>query len=256
MRRFTILLATIMAAAFVLGSGQDLAASWKSKKGKSKGRYEEHHEARDCDDRFRSHKKDRDRKGKHHGKKSKRHGKKGKCRDDARYSSGPPPWAPAHGYRAKRRNTRTSTSTVRGPYVPPFDLSVGKCNRTALGAVLGAGAGAAIGSQIGKGDGRTVAILGGTILGMLVGGNIGQMMDDLDQNCVGQALEHAPDGQAIMWNDTQSGAQYQVAPVKTIQTNDGRYCREYTATATVGGQQQKTYGMACRQADGSWQIQS
>ena len=39
-----------------------------------------------------------------------------------------------------------------------------------------------------------------------------------------------------------------------FQATDGRYCREYQSTATIGGQSQQTYGMACRQPDGSWQI--
>ena len=37
---------------------------------------------------------------------------------------------------------------------------------------------------------------------------------------------------------------------------DGRYCREYTATAVVGGKTQNTYGTACRQPDGAWQLVS
>ncbi len=238
MRRFAELMALILAVAVVLGASHASADSWKSKKGKSKGKHAERYEVGDCTYKIKSN--------------AKGHSKKMKCRGNARFSSGPPPWAPAHGYRAKNKGRRSE----QGPYVPPFDLSLGQCNRSALGAVLGGGAGAAIGSQIGSGDGRTAAILGGTIIGILVGGNIGQMMDDLDQNCVGQALEHAPDGQAIIWNDGQSDAQYQVAPVQTLQTDDGQYCREYTATATVGGQKQNSYGMACRQADGSWKIRS
>lgn len=35
----------------------------------------------------------------------------------------------------------------------------------------------------------------------------------------------------------------------------GPYCREYTGTVNVGGHKQESYGTACLQADGSWQIQ-
>jgi surface antigen len=31
-------------------------------------------------------------------------------------------------------------------------------------------------------------------------------------------------------------------------------CREFTATVTIGGQQQQAVGQACLQADGSWQV--
>jgi hypothetical protein len=35
---------------------------------------------------------------------------------------------------------------------------------------------------------------------------------------------------------------------------DDRYCREYQASARVGGVSQPTYGTACMQPDGSWEI--
>lgn len=33
-----------------------------------------------------------------------------------------------------------------------------------------------------------------------------------------------------------------------------RYCREYNTTSRVAGRMQNTYGTACMQPDGSWQI--
>ena len=214
------------------------ADSWKSGREKH-GRHEhERYESGDCVYKFKSN--------------ARGFKREVKCRRGVHYNGGMPPWAPAYGYRRQGRDNHL----VQQPYVPPYDLSVGRCNRTVIGGLLGGAAGAAIGSQIGKGDGRTAAIIGGTVIGLLIGGSIGQSMDQVDQTCVGQALEHAPDGQAIVWNDPQSNAQYQVAPVQTIQTDNGEYCREYTATATVGGKAQKTYGIACRQPDGSWRIRN
>lgn len=32
------------------------------------------------------------------------------------------------------------------------------------------------------------------------------------------------------------------------------YCREYSQSVSIGGQRQSTYGMACMQPDGSWQV--
>jgi surface antigen len=138
--------------------------------------------------------------------------------------------------------------------VPPFDLNLGHCNRAALGAALGGATGGAIGSQIGKGDGRTAAIIGGTVLGILIGGSIGQQMDRVDQNCVGQILEHAPDREVITWNTAETGTRHEVTPVKTYEDTRGRYCREYQAVSVIGGEKRQTYGTACRQADGSWQL--
>ena len=166
-------------------------------------------------------------------------------------SADPPPWAPAHGYRAKHKDKEQFAKA----YAAPFDLDLGRCNRDMLGALLGGATGAGVGSTIGKGDGRTAAIIGGAILGALVGGSIGRSMDEVDQHCIGQALEHARDGQTIVWNNPQSQAQYQTVPTRTVQAADGRYCREYTTTAVVAGKTQQVYGRACRQPDGSWEIQ-
>jgi surface antigen len=122
-----------------------------------------------------------------------------------------------------------------------------------LGSVLGGAAGAAAGSTIGKGSDRDLAIIGGTILGILVGGAIGQSMDKLDQNCIGQVLEHAPDNQTVEWRNPDSGTPHTVTPKRVYEDQSGRYCREYLTTATIGGKTQQVYGSACRQPDGSWQ---
>jgi surface antigen len=177
--------------------------------------------------------------------------KKHKCKGGGhrvRHAGGPPPWAPAHGYR------RQQGGGYRTAYEPPFEIRRGRCNRTELGIVLGGLTGAAIGSKVAKGEKRTAAIIGGSIIGALVGGSIGRTMDEIDQNCVGQALEHAPDGQNIVWNAPEDGSRYQVKPVETYQDNGGRYCREYQATSMIGGRTQQTYGTACRQPDGSWRL--
>jgi len=51
-----------------------------------------------------------------------------------------------------------------------------------------------------------------------------------------------------------------MAPVQATPTSDtyldrlGRYCREYQSTVIVGGMVRPSYGTACLQPDGSWQI--
>ncbi len=97
---------------------------------------------------------------------------------------------------------------------------------------------------------------GGALLGFLIGGSIGRTMDQADQSCLEQSLEYAEDGQQITWNNPDSSTRYQVVPTKTTTMADGRYCREYTTTATVGGKAETVYGRACRQPDGAWQIES
>lgn len=176
----------------------------------------------------------------------------------------PPPWAPAHGYykdgkgkgKGKHKGKKKGKHSVehQESYIAPFDLNLGSCNRELLGSVIGGAVGGAAGTQVGKGSGKTVAIIGGTIAGYLIGGAIGRYMDRVDQNCVGQSLEHSPDGQSIQWEDPNENGTYTVTPTKTYQTSAGSYCREYTTTSTIGGKSQSLYGTACRQPDGSWKL--
>jgi len=170
----------------------------------------------------------------------------------------PPSWAPAHGWRAKQhqkhKNKRRYEEDHYVQATMPYGLDLGHCNRDVLGAVLGGAAGAAVGSTVDKHDGRKAAIVGGAIIGVLVGGAIGRYMDSVDQNCIGQALEHVPDGETIVWNNPNNGGDYQVTPAETYQRSDGRYCREYVTEVLIGGRREQAYGTACRQPDGSWQV--
>ena len=79
-------------------------------------------------------------------------------------------------------------------------------------------------------------------------------MDQVDQYCTGQTFEYAPDRESIHWQNPDEGVSHSVTPINHFQTRDGRYCREYTSQSIIGGRQQQTYGTACRQPDGSWQI--
>lgn len=155
---------------------------------------------------------------------------------------GPPPWAPAHGYRANQgyKFLQTPRTGWWG------------CNRETVGMILGGAAGTAVGSQIGKGDGKTVATIGGAVLGVLIGGSIGRMMDDVDQNCLGQVLEQAPTGKPVSWPTPNQQGQYQVTPTRTFESTGGQACREYQMKVVIGGKEEDAYATACRQADGSW----
>lgn len=166
----------------------------------------------------------------------------------------PPPWAPAHGYRAKHKHKHDEDRVV---YAVPYGIDQGHCDRglvssEVVGGVIGGAVGGVAGSQIGKGKGNTAATIGGTIIGVLVGASIGRDMDEVDQNCVGRVLEHAPDRRRINW-ESGRGEEYAVVPLRTFQA-EGMYCREYQTAATVGGKIQHAYGTACRQPDGAWKI--
>lgn len=124
------------------------------------------------------------------------------------------------------------------------------------GAVLGGLAGAAIGK--GGSSGTRAAATGvGAVLGLIIGSEIGRHMDDADRERAHTAAEQAhqaPIGQAISWNNPQSGNYGSVTPTREGQDQGGHYCREYRTTVNVGGQIEEAYGTACQQPDGSWKI--
>jgi surface antigen len=131
-------------------------------------------------------------------------------------------------------------------------------NKQVAGGLLGAAGGAVLGSQVGSGNGRLAATAIGTLLGAVAGSSIGQGLDRTDRAYAADAqqaaLEQAPVGQTITWNNPDSGHSGEVTPTRTWQAGPDRYCREYQQTVIVGGMPQSGYGTACRQPDGSWQV--
>jgi surface antigen len=126
------------------------------------------------------------------------------------------------------------------------------------GAVLGGAAGGLLGSTIGGGSGRLAATAAGTLLGALAGSEVGKSLDRVDQMYAARttqsALETKPSGASTTWANPDSGHSGTVTPVRTYQTPQGQYCREFQQTVTIGGKTESAYGTACRQPDGSWKI--
>ncbi|MBX7199980.1 MAG: glycine zipper 2TM domain-containing protein [Rhodospirillaceae bacterium] len=127
------------------------------------------------------------------------------------------------------------------------------------GALLGAGLGAQVGAQLGHGDGRAAATAIGALAGAAVGSNIGKRLDDVDRMRMREAEQrayNAPLNEPIIWNNPNTGHSGTVTPTREGRRPNGEYCREFQSNITVGGQSEKGYGTACRQADGSWKIVS
>jgi surface antigen len=129
--------------------------------------------------------------------------------------------------------------------------------KAVLGGLIGAAGGGLIAAAAGGGAGWIVA---GTALGGMLGGAIGHGLDERDkrmaQEAAARAFENNRAGQASVWNNPDSGNSGSVTPTQTYQLANGQYCRRYEQTINVGGQPKQSYGTACRQADGTWQIQS
>ena len=134
----------------------------------------------------------------------------------------------------------------------------GHGQKQAVGTLGGAAVGGLIGSQFGSGSGQVAATIGGVLIGGLIGSEIGRQLDEADRIRAQQAMMQAhaaPVGQQIAWNNPNTGNYGTVTPVREGTSASGQYCREYQQTIVVGGKSEQAYGTACRQPDGSWQIQ-
>lgn len=133
----------------------------------------------------------------------------------------------------------------------------GAGNKQLIGGGTGAVLGGLAGSQIGGGSGQMWATGAGVLLGALVGSEIGASLDNADRMAAQQAqysAHRAPIGEAVTWNNPETGHHGSYTPTRDGYSSSGRYCREYQQTVYVGGQQENAYGTACQQPDGSWEI--
>ncbi len=154
---------------------------------------------------------------------------------------------------------------LRIPLVLVGALALAGCSaqnygqKQGFGTLLGGAAGAVTGAQFGSGSGRLAMTAIGTLAGAALGNSFGGSLDRADavyaQRAQNVALETHQVGQVSRWHNPDSGHSGTIEPLNTYQAPSGRYCREYQQTVVVGGQTERAYGTACRQPDGSWQIQ-
>ena len=118
-------------------------------------------------------------------------------------------------------------------YTAPYGIDRGTCDRSSLARRAAPGSAA------------------------LVGARIGSSMDQVDQACVARVLEFAPDRAPVRWYGAPKmdygGPAFAVTPLRTFERN-GQFCRDYQAIATIHGQDEQSYGTACRMTDGVWRI--
>ena len=140
----------------------------------------------------------------------------------------------------------------------------GMGDQETAGTILGGIAGAVVGNKFGKGGGNTAATAVGAVIGATVGRNIGKSLDETSRQRAGAATQQALDTTAvgdppIIWeNPDNAGGPADGATTITRQGADseGRTCREFQQTVTIGGRQEQSYGTACRDENGDWKIVS
>ncbi|MEK9971776.1 MAG: hypothetical protein VW600_21765, partial [Ferrovibrio sp.] len=115
--------------------------------------------------------------------------------------------------------------------------------------------GAPYGIDRGTCDRRSLARRANTGIAALIVSPIAKSMDQIDQACVARILEFAPDRTAIFWYGAASmdygGPAFAVTPLRTFE-QDGLFCRDFQAIATVAGHEEQSLGTACRMTDGVW----
>ena len=159
----------------------------------------------------------------------------------------PPPWAPAHGYRAKHRGY------TGHEWNDDYGVTGGRCNREEVGTVLGAVAGGAIGAAVSDREHRLIAVLAGAAIGGIIGNEIGEYMDRDDRGCFGHSLELLPDGRQVRWDGAVRGMYYTLTPVGRFQ-RDGMVCRNFTLIRDYEHRRITRTGAACRYSDNEWRM--
>lgn len=153
--------------------------------------------------------------------------------------------------------------TPKSLLVAALSLSLTACtaegNKEGIGTLVGAAVGGLAGAAIDDdGSGGVVAIAAGTIIGGIIGNQIGKGLDKADrleaERAQFQALEFKRSGEQVSWSNPDSGNSGNVVARPAFKNPQGSVCREFTQTIKVGGKQEEGVGTACRQADGSWRI--
>jgi surface antigen len=162
----------------------------------------------------------------------------------------PPAHAPAHGWRKKQNAHYVGRTGVA--WEQDFEISSGRCNRDAIGAVVGGVVGGVIANRVGD-EHRAVATIIGIAAGALIGHRIGEELDERDRGCFGHALELGEAGKPVIWTNESTGVRYELSPGADRQRN-GATCREFTLVAAEGSDRSSRRGLACQSQPGAWQI--
>lgn len=127
-----------------------------------------------------------------------------------------------------------------------------------LGGLAGAALGGLLGSGIGEGSGKTVATIGGALLGGFAGNQLASNLNCEDENHIYRStqysLEHKRSGESIRWNNPDSGNHGSVTPTATFRNEVGQNCRNFQQKIYVNNTPEVANGEACRQPDGRWKI--
>lgn len=75
------------------------------------------------------------------------------------------------------------------------------------------------------------------------------------QTALNSTLEYTPSGKTVSWESKTGDYQAQLIPIRTLKTEDQRYCREYREIITINGQREVRQGLSCRVGKENWKKQ-
>jgi surface antigen len=128
----------------------------------------------------------------------------------------------------------------------------GCATREQTGTLVGAGAGGALGYVVT--DSGWGALLGAA-LGGLIGREVGQEMNRRDRERMGYVLSEVPAGQGYRWLNPDTDTYWEATPLDAYEAPGGIRCREFAVQARGReGDVDQTYGTACLQPDGTWEM--
>lgn len=131
-------------------------------------------------------------------------------------------------------------------------------NQQATGSIVGGILGGVLGHQFGDGRGRTAMTVLGATAGAVIGGNLARdrYISDQERRAAYLAFESTPSSEPVPWSDPDRDMHGRYVPTRTYRDSGGQYCREYQQVVVINGREQSAYGTACRQPDGTWQIEN
>ncbi len=156
----------------------------------------------------------------------------------------------------KRNIPRSALALCLAAMLLALGCEANQIRKQDVGMVAGGVAGGVLGSQFGDGAGKTWATIGGAMIGALVGSYVGKYMDDQDRVEVSRTLEYYPANQPREWRNPNTGYQYNVTPSRTWEAQPGQWRREFTTTAWIDGRPETIRGVAVRQPNGEWRVDS
>ena len=71
-----------------------------------------------------------------------------------------------------------------------------------------------------------------------------------------KGLKETSDGQVVDWQNPDTGNSGIFRPIRSFRLADGRDCRQYRTTVSFDKTVHSGDGMACRNANGQWEIVS